>query len=1077
MKTGKENVFKFLLFSIIFLLCSVTSFAQQATITGTVVDSSNEPLIGVTVAVVGGTQGTMTDIDGKYSIQANPKSALKFSIVGFESKTVTVGSQTVINVTLEENIQQLEELVVIGYGVAKKKDLTGATSSLKGQDIVQVPVTTAAQAITGKVAGVNVITQSGAPGADINITVRGGTSITQSTKPLYIVDGFQMEDGLKAIDINDIESIDVMKDASATAIYGARGSNGVILITTKSGKSGKTEVRYNGYISFERLGKKLDLLNTEEYVKYQYDYQTLAGGMEKWANMFGGDINAADFYTGAYDRIAKEYGSREGIDWQEEVFGGTAIMQNHNVNISGGSEKTRFMVSYNYTGQDGLLAKSGYNKNSVRAKLNHEISSRIRFDFSASLQNTEIEGGGSLGGMLKMSILQPITGGIRFTNEQMLNTDISDEMLNVDSQYDIYNPIITNDAVSQNKYTRQASVNAGIEIDILKDLTFRSAGSYFWQQVRDDYWDDGRTKTAQNNKGPWGKRNNSEKYTWQITNTLSWRKALGVHNINAMIGQETMYREGMKLENTYYEFPENNFGLNNVSMAQKVYSYASGKDRYGMVSVFGRVMYNYDNRYLVTGTLRGDGVSKFARGNQWGALPSASAAWRISEESFMKDKTFIDNLKLRIGYGVTGNCDIDDNVYVTDYGSTKYSINGIEVSGLKPGSVLGNSELKWEKTSSTNVGLDVSVLKGRVNFTADYYNNKSDNLLLKVTIPSSTGYTDQFQNIASIRNSGFEFVVNTLNIKSKDFQWTTDFNISFNKSKVLALYGEGSADYYRPNVDSRIDFEVRKDQPLGQFYGYKYGGVYTTDDFTQNADGTYSLKNGIPYLKGKAKSSIKPGDVKYIPTAGETDADGTPVWSTADRTVIGSAEPDFTGGLTNTFTYKGFDLSVFVNFSYGNKIFNMSSQRFIGPYLPNQNSLSDMTKRFTLIDPSTGKESTNLARLAELNPNQHSKNAMWSLHSDNKIAISDALDYYLEDGSFLRISNITFGYTLPKKILKKAFISNARVYATLNNIYTFTDYTGYDPEVSSTGSLLTRGVDNSSYPKSKSFVLGLNLTF
>ncbi|MGV8827264.1 MAG: SusC/RagA family TonB-linked outer membrane protein [Breznakibacter sp.] len=1077
MNVKKIRLLKLLLFNIILLLGSHYSFGQQVSVSGTVVDTNNEPLIGVTVTIVNTNQGVVTDFNGSYTIAADPKSVLQFSFVGFESKTMAVANQKVINVTLAESIQQLDELVVIGYGVVKKRDLTGATSSIKGTDIVQVPVTTAAQALTGKVAGVNVVTQSGAPGADINITVRGGTSITQSSKPLYIVDGFQMDEGLKNIDVNDIESIDVMKDASATAIYGARGSNGVIIITTKSGKSGKTEVRYNGYMSFERLGKKLSLLNTEEYVRYQYDYQTLAGGVEKWADMFGGDMNSSDFYTGAYGRIAQDYGSRAGIDWQDEVFGGTAVMQNHNVSISGGNDKSKFLISYNNTNQDGLLAKSGYNKNSIMAKLNHEINSRIRTDFSTNLQSSVVEGGGSLGGMLKMSILQPVTGGVRFTNDQLLGTDISDEMLDVDSQYDIYNPIIMNDAVTDKKYTRKASINGGLEIDILKDLTFRTAATYSWQQVRSDYWDDGRTKTAQNNKGPWGKRNNSEKYSWQITNTLSWKKSLDKHSVNVMLGQETMYSETMKLDNTYYEFPENNFGLNNVSMAKKVYSYGSGKSRYGIASVFGRVMYNFDNRYLVTGTLRGDGVSKFARGKQWGALPSASVAWRISEEAFMKDLDVVDNLKLRIGYGITGNCDVDDNMYVTDYGSTEYSIGGVDVTGLKPGSILGNPALKWEKTTSTSLGLDVSVLKGRINLTADFYNNESDNLLMKVQIPASTGYTQQFQNIATIRNRGLEFVVNTMNIRRKDFQWTTDFNISFNRSKVLDLYGDGGADYYRPNVSSRVDFEVRKGQPLGQFYGYKYQGVYTTDDFIQNADGTYKLKDGVPYLKGKKITTLKPGDVKYLTTAGNVDANGTPVWSTDDRSVIGSAEPKFTGGMSNTFTYKGFDLSLFFSFSYGNEIFNMSSQRFIGPYLPNQNSLSDMNSRFTLIDPSTGKETTDLARLAELNPNQYSKKAMWSLHSDNKIAITDALDYYLEDGSFLRLNTITLGYTLPKQLSKKAFISNARIYGTLNNIYTFTNYTGYDPEVSATGSTITRGVDDSSYPKAKSFVVGLNLTF
>lgn len=1075
-KEMKSSMFRFCLFCFILLL-SGNTFAQEGNkVSGLVVDSKNEPLIGVTVYNVESKQGVATNIDGQFSITASPSAVLRITYMGYKTQEITVGNRRSINVTLENNTEVLDELVVIGYGTVKKKDLTGATSSVRGSEIAQIPVTTAAQAITGKVAGVNVVTQSGAPGAEINITVRGGTSITQSNQPLYVVDGFQMEDGLKNIDINDIESIDVMKDASATAIYGARGSNGVILITTKSGKSGKTQVTYNGYLSFEKLGTELDLLNTEQYVGYQYEFQTLAGKEAQWANNFGGgDVNDPSFYTGAAEYIKNTYGGKAGINWQDIVFGGTALMQNHNVNISGGSEKTKFMLSYNYTGQDGIVDKYGYKKNNVRAKLNHNISDRIRLDFNTNFNNTQIDGGGSLGGMLKMTILQPVTGGIRFTDDQLINSDISTEMQSEDSQYDIYNPIITNDAVTQTKYTRQYTTNAGVDIDILKNLTWRTAGSYMWQQVRGDYWDDGRTKTAETYGGPWGSRNNSEKFTWQITNTLSWRQDFGLHNLNAMIGQETYYAESMSLDNTYSGFDENNFGLNNVDMASTVYSKGSSKGTYGMVSVFGRVMYNYADRYLVTATLRGDGVSKFARGHQWGTLPSASAAWRISEESFMKDKTPFDQLKLRIGYGTTGNCDIDSYMYVTGYSAGKYAIDNAVENTLRPGNTLANKNLKWEKTTSTNIGLDISLFNSRVNLTADFYNQESNNLLLKNQIPTSTGYTYQIQNIGSIQNRGFEFVLNTQNIRNKDFMWSTDLNISFNKSKVLELYGNENNSFIS-NVSSRVDFLVEVDKPLGQFYGYIYDGVYTTDDFTQNADGTYSLKDGVVRAKGYT-GAVKPGDVKYKTTAGEVDANGNPVWSTEDRTVIGSAEPDFTGGITNTFTYKGFDLSVFMNFSYGNQVFNMNTQRFLGPYLPNQTSLAVMADRFTLIDPNTGKETTDLARLAELNPNQYSKDAVWSLHSANSKAITDASSYYLEDGSFLRINTITLGYTLPPALLKKAWISTARFYATLNNIHTFTKYKGYDPEVSATSSPITKGVDNSAYPRAKSFVVGLNLTF
>lgn len=735
-----------------------------------------------------------------------------------------------------------------------------------------------------------------------------------------------------------------------------------------------------------------------------------------------------------------------------------------------------------YTDEDGIMAKHGYQKNSIRAKVNHELWKGVRFDFSSSLQMTKVEGGGSLGGKLKQTILQPVTGGVQFTNEQMLSQDLSDaysDMPGADN-YDINNPLLDNEAIDQEKYTRFATVNAGIEIDIIKNLTWRTAASYMWQQVREDYWDNGSTRQADANQSPYGYgyRNNDEKYSWQVTNTLNYAFDLDdhAHDFNILLGQETWYTESMNLDNEYRKFTDGNFGLNDVSMGEP-YTWKSGKSREGLVSVFGRLSYNFKERYLFTGTLRADGSSKFAKGNQWGIFPSASAAWRISEEAFLEDVDFLDNLKLRVGYGTAGNNNIDNNMYATSYGSGHYGINGSDYITYVPGSTLGNSNLKWEKTTTTNVGLDISVLGSRVNLSVDFYNNESSNLLIKNKIPTSTGYSDQYQNIGAIRNRGVELVLNTTNIRTKDFTWNTDFNIAFNRSKVLELYGNKETNYFIQDYESRMGYKIEVGKPLGQFYGLVYDGIYTTDDFVQQPDGTYMLKDGVPSLKGFDRSQVKPGDAKYVPQTGEVDENGNPVWSTNDRTVIGSAAPKFTGGMNNTFRYKGFDLSVFMNFSFGNDVFNMSTQRFIGPYLSNQNSLAIMNNRFTLIDPATGKEATDLVRLAELNPGQYGDDIMWNISQNNKTAISDHSSYYIEDGSYLRFSTITLGYTFPKAWIQNLKLNNARVYCTLNNIATITGYSGYDPEVSAEGGALTPGIDNSSYPRSKSWVVGVNLTF
>lgn len=1062
-------------FLIVLGLCwQVTTAQTTRRITGTVASGNGEPLIGVSVKVSGEQAGTTTDLSGKFALTVKPNTVLIISYVGFESQKVTVGEQTTLKIVMKEDAKMLEDVVVIGYGISKRKDLTGASVSVKGSDIASVPVTSAAQAVTGKLAGVNVVTKSGAPGSDVNITIRGGTSITQSTTPLYIVDGFQMDNALTNIDINDIEAIDVMKDASATAIYGARGANGVVLITTKSGKSGKTKISYNGYASFEKLSQKLPVMSPEEYVKYQYEYQILRGTqMSQFTKYFGGGDEADPaFYTGAAGYIHDTYSQTKPIDWQDVVFGNTALLQNHNVSVSGGSAKTGFILTYNNTGQQGILDKYGFSKNNVRAKVNHTVNDHIRVDFNSNFNSSTLEGGGSLGGRLRMTISQPVTGGVRFTDDQLIHSDdFFNAVLQDNGSYNVYNPLILNDATTSKSFTRQYTGNGGVDIDILKNLTWRTAGSYFWQQKRDDFWDDGRTQAAkQNHNGtPYGSRDNSEKYTWQITNTLSWKQEFGKHAISATLGQEVLNTESMNLDNGYDNFDVVNFGLNNLN-GTNTYDRGSGLSRFKMLSVFGRAMYNYDNRYLLTTTLRGDGVSKFAHGNQWGVLPSASAAWRISEESFMKDNKIFDQLKLRIGYGVTGNCNIDDYMYTTAYGPGYYAINNSEVITLRPGSKLGNPDLVWEKTKSTNIGLDISVLKSRINLSADFYNNKSDNLLLEVAIPRHTGYNTQFQNIGSIRNRGVEFVLNTRNISSTDFRWTTDFNIAFNRSKVLQLYG---TDTKRMPPGT---FLIEEGQPLGQFFGYKYAGVYTTDDFTQNANGTYTLKDGVARPKAPG-GTIKPGDIKYVPTAGEVDANGNPVWTTDDRTVIGSAVPKFTGGIVNTFSYKQFDLSVFMNFSYGNKVMNENKKSFMGPHLPFTSSFFPMADRFVLIDPATGRETTDLQRLAVLNPGQYASDAVWNLQARNQNAVSDPIDYYLEDGSFLRINTVTLGYSLPSVLTKKLGIGSTRLYCTLNNPYVFTKYSGYDPEVSSSEKGFEQGVDNSAFPRSKSIVFGLNLSF
>ena len=738
---------------LMFLLtgCSLGIFAQNRTITGTVRDAV-DVVIGASVTVKGNSSiGTITDMDGKFRISV-PSSArdLVIKFIGYDDAVIRLGTPTDYKVTLKESSVMLEEVVAIGYAKVKRKDLTGAISSVGGKELANVPVTTAMQALQGKAAGVNIVTESGAPGAGANITIRGGMSLTQSTEPLYIVDGFEMGSALDNIDINDIESIDVLKDASSTAIYGARGSNGIILITTKSGKKGKTQVSYNTYFSFDKLAKKLDLMsNVEDFVKYQYEFAELTGITPTWSAFYddGMATDATGFYTGVYDRIHERYADASSIDWQDEVFGGYAMTQSHNVNISTGTEKTQVMLSYNYNGQDGLLANHSANKSAFRAKINSELYKGIRLDVNAMFNNKSVDGGGSYSGM-KYVLRQPISGGTYFTRDQMLTEQTYVDFRGAESSYTASNPLIQNEASTSNKRSRMFSVNAGLEFDFLKHFTYRIAGSYRWNSSKSTSFSDERSTgylMDPVNTGMTGSIGNSESYSYQITNTLNYNQTFAKkHKVNLLLGHEVSYSEDESNSISVKQMPYPNHGIDDISLGN-VEEKKSGHGHSGIVSAFLRANYTFDERYLLTATLRADGSSKFAKGHQWGVFPSASVAWRISEESFWKENRIndvVNSLKLRVGYGTTGNNGVGSFSYRTNVSLTSYPMNNVMTNpAYVLGTQLGNPELKWETQVATNVGLDVSLFNSRVNLTAEWYNNQANDLLLNCVVPSSTGYS------------------------------------------------------------------------------------------------------------------------------------------------------------------------------------------------------------------------------------------------------------------------------------------------------------------------------------------------
>lgn len=993
------------------------------------------------------------------------------------SSAFLAGQETVSD-TAQVSTKVIDEVVVIGYGTVKKSDLTGSVSSVSAKELAATPAMNAVQALQGRAAGLNIVTSGGAPGAGANITVRGGASLTQGTEPLYIVDGFQLDGALNVINPNDIESIDVLKGASATAIYGARGSNGIIVIKTKSGKKGKTTVNYNSFMSFDMLSKKLDMVsNAEQFVKYQYELAQLGGKASQWSNIFDNSLatDSPGFYTNAFQRITDRYSSAQSLDWQRKMLGGTGLTQNQNINISVGNDKTQAFISYNYNDQQGLIQNFNEKRNSLRANINSELYKGIRVDFGSMFTNTSTDGGGAYSGMKKI-LLQPITGGTRFSLDELYNTQTFPDFSGLDSAYDTENPFIETAASTSNRRSRTFLANAGIEFDLMKNFTFRTAGQYQWNSSKSTSFSDENSRaylTDPVNTGINGSIGNNESYRYQITNTLTYKKTFAEkHNLTVLVGQEAIFQESESSSMRLIKFPVQNFGLDDITNAT-VADKDAGRTPSSLASYFGRVNYNFDDRYLLTATFRRDGSSKFGPNRKWGNFPSVAGAWRLSQESFWKDgkiNNVINELKFRGEFGVTGNNDISNSLYTTNLVLTDYPLNNTVGNPVYVTSNrLGNQNLQWEEMKSTNIGIDLALFNSRVKLTSEWYDNKVSKMLLDALLPVSSGYTRQQQNIGVMTNRGLEFTLNSINFRTENFRWTTDANIGFNKSKVLSLEeGQNFRTFsVGGNRTGMVTYYATVGEELGDMYGYVYQGIYTTDDFIQNANGTLTLKEGV--VK-PATGTPKPGDIKF---AADNEAGDQ---FTRKMVKIGNATPDFIGGISNNFSYKGFDMAIFMKFSVGGDIYN-ATKHSLSPYALFQNVPTEFGNNYYhLIDPNTGQQTLNLTRLKELNPNEGS--SLWNLSNTNTGYITYPSSYFVEDGSYLRIAQLTLGYSLPKQFLNDISVANARIYVTVNNLATITGYSGYDPEVSAaSGVTVTPGYDSSSYPRSRSYVLGINLTF
>lgn len=1049
---------RFLLLLII-VAGNLTLYAQNISVKGVVTDEAGNPLPGATVTEKGVANGKVTDNNGAYEIRVKQDAVLVFSFIGSLSTERAVKGRTVINVKLADDNKNLNEVVVIGYGTVKRKDLTGAVSSVKGEELSKVPVPNVASALQGRVAGMTVAPSDGTPGSQPTITIRGGGSITQSNEPLYVVDGIPQTDGLSFLDPMDIESVDVLKDASATSIYGARGANGVILITTKQPKAGKLSVNYDMYYGAKKITKELPLLNPYEYTLLQYE-RALGNvtEMERYTRTFG-DFSQRDAL----------YAGKPGINWQDLTLGNTANSQYHKVSINGGSTETRFNLFYSHNNDEGTMLYSSAEKDVMKLTVNHNLGKKLKVNGIVNYSNQNTYGVGTREGNNRFNQLQNIlqyrpTFGIGGTDDDLINQD-TDPFLDENSGNVLQNPITNAESQLRSANSKLLNLNASLDYEFFPGLTYRGLVGLKTANNKTRLFNDARSMNAKRTNGPNGSIAQADQNGWNYSNTLTYvPKLKKSHSLTVMAGQEQLYNLSENFSMAASNFPNVNLGLDDISQGAVMGPLSSRKEDDKLFSLFGRANYSYKDRYLLSASFRADGSSKFGADNKFGYFPSAAFAWRVSDEGFMKNIKQISDLKLRVSYGASGNNRIANYLSLDLFQSGFYPLNNSNVIAVFPNS-LPNPDLKWETTISKNLGLDLGLFGQRVQLTVDAYDNRISDLLLNSVVSGVSGFNNMLINVGSTSNKGVEFTLNTVNIKKSDFSWNTTFNIGFNNNKVTSL-NKGDKfmlanSGWGENLEN--DYIVEVGQSVGRMYGYKTNGIYTVDDFDYNAaTQVFTLKNGTPQ---DPNNPAKPGTLKFV------DVNGDGAINADDRSVIGNATPKFTGGLNNNFSYKGFDLSVFINWSYGNDIYNGNLLNNSQTNLNNINTMAYFADRWITVN-AAGQRITDRDEMIALNagktkPSYNGRGSALRLY-----------DQMIEDGSFLRISNVSLGYTFPKNWVSKLKMSGARVYVTAYNLHTFTKYSGYDPEVSTANpTRLTPGVDFGAYPRSRSFVAGVNVSF
>ncbi|WP_308991075.1 TonB-dependent receptor [Mariniflexile litorale] len=1047
MKTKKTIKYYFLLLGLIIYL---PIYGQSTSnVKGTVSDEAGLPLPGVSVIIKNTSTGTATDFDGNYTINASSNAILVFSYLGYKTQEISVNGGSTVNVKLAEDTSELDEVVVVGYGSVKKSDLTGSVASISASELNSSPITSMEQGLQGRIAGVQITNNSGAPGGGISVKIRGTTSILNGSEPLYVIDGFPVtgqsqfatnsgrsgdassgtdytvnQNPLAALNPSDIESIEVLKDASSAAIYGVRGANGVILITTKRGRKGIPKISYNGYTGIQSISDKIEMMNAEQF-----------------QNIY----NEAAANSPIPDPVVFSGAPAYNTDWQDLIFR-NAMIQNHQIGVSGGSENIQYNLSANIFNQEGIIKGSDFKRFSLRSNLDINASDKFKIGNSLSVSrsiNNAAETEGEATNSITATALQ-MAPTLPVYQPDGTYSVLNDMPAGVPDAQGTRNPLaFINEFSDESVNTRILGSIYG-EYSLIEDLKLRvSLGADLEHRDRHVF----RTSLF-DAVSPINSANVSsvDRTSLLNENTLNYIKSFDKHNFQALAGF-TVQRETEEYRlTTARGFATDITGPYDLGAGSVPPIVDSQYAEFSIMSFLGRINYNYDERYLLTVTGRRDGSSKFADGNKWAFFPSIAGAWRISNEAFMSEQDLFSNLKLRVGWGKVGNQELPTYRSLALLQADPYNFgDGTIVSGFAPLRVAV-PDLTWEITSQTNLGLDASLLKGRFTASIDYYIKKTKDLLLEVNLPETSGILDpSVQNLGEMENKGYEFSVDGMVVQNDNFKWNLGFNIAANKNEITSLgsadkVGEGDQSYEiaRPTfAGSTVVSYVTVGQPVGVFYGYDYDGLYRSQ---AEADADQAIRPGVI-----------PGMAKYV----DVVPDGQ--LNTQDRTVLGSPHPDFTYGINSTFTYKNFELRFFLQGQKGGLVYN-AMRRFNTSVTRGQNVLSEVANYWTPSNP----------------------NAVWPtvVQTPNPVGGTATLgdsDFFLEDASYLRMKEITFTYNFPNGLLGNI---NGSVYVTGQNLFTITDYTGYNPDTNGRANVRgSFGWDISSYPLSKTVLMGLKLDF